>query len=131
MKVKVAWFAGTLSAAGLFLATPPLVSHAAAPISGWHVVNSASFAGGTAGTMTCPAPSVVLGGGVFIGGSGSVNNTYPSDSHTWNGLGTTGFSVDVVCADQPAGYTQVVSAAVANPAGAPTPRDEPCPPGTG
>jgi hypothetical protein len=130
MQAKVAWFAGTLSAAVLFLLTPPLVSHAASPITGWHVADSASFAGGTAGTMTCPAPSVVLGGGVFIGGSGSVNNTYPSDSHTWNGLGTTSFTVDVVCADPPAGYTQVVSGAIGNPAGAQTPGDEPCPSGT-
>jgi hypothetical protein len=119
-----------VASAGLFLATPPLTSLAASPITGWHVSDSASFAGGTAGTMTCPAPSVVLGGGVFIGGSGSVNNTYPSDSHTWNGLGTTSFTVDVVCADPPAGYTQVVSAAIANPAGAQTPGDEPCPSGT-
>jgi hypothetical protein len=122
--------AGIVASAGLVLATPPLTPLAASPITGWHTANSAQFAGGTAGTMTCPAPSVVLGGGVFIGGSGSVNNTYPSDSHTWNGLGTTGFSVDVVCADQPAGYTQVVSAAIANPAGAQTPGDEPCPSGT-
>jgi hypothetical protein len=130
MKAKVAWFVGTLSAAVLFLATPPLVSHAASPITGWVVRNSTSFAGGTAGSETCPAPSVVLGGGVFIGGSGSVNNTYPSDSHTWNGLGTTSFTVDVVCADPPAGYTQVVSAAITNSAGAQTPGDEPCPSGT-
>src|ERR1700682_5488320 len=122
--------AGIVASAGLFLATSPLTPLAASPITGWHTANSAQFAGGTAGTMTCPAPSVVLGGGVFIGGSGSVNSTYPSDSHPWNGLGTTGFSVDVVCADQPAGYTQVVSAAIANPAGAQKPGDEPCPSGT-
>jgi hypothetical protein len=130
MKAKAGWFAGTLTAVGLFLATPPLVSHAASPITGWFVVNSASFAGGTAGSVTCPTPSVVLGGGVFIGGSGSVNNTYPSDSQTWNGLGTTSFTVDAVCADPPAGYTQVVSGAIANPAGTQTPGDEPCPSGT-
>lgn len=69
------------------------------------------------GSATCPAGTVVWGGGVvFSGGSGpglNVNTSQPSGNGGWEvrvnntGTATVQFVVDAVCANKPTGYKLV------------------------
>lgn len=91
--------------------------------------NSGAFA-------TCPAGTVVWGGGVAFLGSADANLTVstsnPNGSGGWaarvNNTGTTAaqFEVDAICANKPKGY-QIVSSMADNPAGTQSHSTATCP----
>jgi hypothetical protein len=92
-------------------------------------VSSGAFA-------TCPAGTVVWGGGVAFshanGPSLTVNTSSPNGSSGWEGwVNNTGdttlqFSVDAICADKPAGY-KIVSREVSSPPNAQSHATATCP----
>lgn len=99
--------------------------------AGYQIVSSGSVnappsALDTGGSATCPAGTVVWGGGVsFVDGQAGSTltvNTSEPDSAGWfatvNNTGTTTaqFAVDAICANKPTGY-QIYSESVDNPAG--------------
>lgn len=112
-------------------APPPVsapVSGAAAPM-GYIEVDSSHItlpAGGQLhGTVSCPAGTVVWGGGVFVNSAevtAGVNGSYPlGNTRGWQGdvfnlsSSETYFYVSAICAKQPAGY-KIVKKSFANPA---------------
>jgi hypothetical protein len=128
--------AALLSAAPTVAAASPAAAarHSPAAISatqppGYQVVSSglvnAPKGSSSSGAFaTCPAGTVVWGGGVAFshanGPSLTVNTSSPNGSSGWEGwVNNTGnttvqFSVDAICADKPAGY-QIVSREVSSP----------------
>ena len=88
------------------------------------LVNAPPGAFDSGAFATCPAGTVVWGGGVAFSGPASlalsVNTSSPNGSGGWaarvNNTGTTTaqFGVDAICADKPSGY-KIVSREVANP----------------
>lgn len=111
-------------------------------LSDWSIQRGAPVtvpAGGEAqATVTCPSGTVALGGG---GGTGdqtyqALNASAPYGTNGWRAyLGSAGSqSTDggaaVVCAAEPAGWVQVNSAYVPNPAGTATTVSVKCPAGT-
>ncbi len=126
--------AALLFAAAAAMASPAAAArHSPAAISahqppGYEII--ASGAGAPPGAFnsgafaTCPAGTVVWGGGVAFLGSPdanlTVNTSNPNGSGGWaarvNNTGTTEaqFEVDAICANKPKGY-QIVSSTVDNP----------------
>jgi hypothetical protein len=109
--------------------SPAVISASQPP--GYQVVSSGAVkappgASSSGAFATCPAGTVVWGGGVAFEGSPgpglTVNTTSPNGSSGWEGwVNNTGattaqFAADAICADRPAGY-KIVSREVANPAG--------------
>jgi hypothetical protein len=97
----------------------PSIAISASGPPGYQVVRSGPFdappgAFDSGNSATCPAGTVVWGGGVgFVGGSGpalTVNTSEPIGSSGWaarvNNTGTTTakFLVDAICANRPTGY---------------------------
>jgi hypothetical protein len=90
-------------------------------------------------TVTCPSGTVALGGGGQVSGNETymaIDASAPYGANGWRVyLGSSGSQsatgdVAVVCAREPAGWTQVVSSYVANPAGTATNVTVNCPKGT-
>jgi hypothetical protein len=135
------WLPGIATAALLFVVAaapaPPAVAarHSRAVIGanhppGYTIVRSAPFSAppgafDSGGSATCPAGTVVWGGGVaFLGAFGpdlTVNTSQPAGSSGWearvNNTGTTTpqFRVDAICADKPMGYRLVTKTADSPP----------------
>lgn len=120
-------------------APPPAVSASHPPR--YQIVTSGSVNAppsslDTGGSATCPAGTVVWGGGVsFVDGQDGSTltvNTSEPDSAGWfatvNNTGTTTaqFAVDAVCARKPAGYG-IYSESVDNPAGSQAHATAECP----
>jgi hypothetical protein len=88
------------------------------------LVNAPHGTSSSGGFATCPAGTVVWGGGVAFshanGPSLTLNTSSPNGSSGWEGwVNNTGdttaqFSVDAICADKPAGY-KIVSREVSSP----------------
>ncbi len=106
------------------------------------VVTSAPFASPantqSNGSATCPAKTVVYGGGVFFSSgstAGNVNSSYPRDTTSWtafvnNGTGSdSSFVVYAVCVKRNASWTIVTGATVSNGPGSQTPATATCPAG--
>ena len=130
--------AALLSAAAVAAVASPAVAarHSPAAISATHppgyqivssgLVSAPPGSSSSGAFATCPAGTVVWGGGVGFSvepsQSLSVNTSSPNGSSGWEGwvnnTGTTAerFMADAICADKPAGY-KIVSREVANPAG--------------
>jgi hypothetical protein len=128
--------AALLSAVASAAAAPPAAAarHSPAAISasqppGYQVVSSGLVnaphgTSSSGGFATCPAGTVVWGGGVAFshanGPSLTVNTSSPNGSSGWEGwVNNTGdttlqFSVDAICADKPTGY-KIVSREVSSP----------------
>jgi hypothetical protein len=100
------------------------------------LVNAPPSTSSAAAFATCPAGTVVWGGGVafngFPGAGLSVNTSSPNGSSGWEGwvnnTGTTTaqFSADAICADKPAGY-KIVSREVGSPPGTQSHATATCP----
>jgi hypothetical protein len=88
------------------------------------LLNAPKGASSSGAFATCPAGTVVWGGGVAFNGSPgpslTVNTSSPNGSGGWEGwVNNTGdttrqFAVDAICADKPAGY-KIVSREVSSP----------------
>jgi hypothetical protein len=126
------------SAAAVAAVAAPAVAarHSPAAISATHppgyqivssgLVSAPPGSSSSGAFATCPAGTVVWGGGVGFSvepsQSLSVNTSSPNGSSGWEGwvnnTGTTAeqFMADAICAGKPAGY-KIVSREVANPAG--------------
>src|SRR5215469_11860061 len=99
-------------------------------------VNAPHGTSSSGGFATCPAGTVVWGGGVAFshanGPSLTVNTSSPNGSSGWEGwVNNTGdttlqFSVDAICADKPAGY-KIVSREVSSPPSAQSHATATCP----
>ncbi len=139
--------AALLAAAAAAVASPAAAApHSSAAINASHPPGYEIIASGpegappstfTSGTFaTCPAGTVVWGGGVTFLGSPdfnlTVNTSNPNGSGGWaarvNNTGTTSeqFEVDAICANKPKGY-QIVSSTVDNPAGTQSHSTATCP----
>jgi hypothetical protein len=140
--------AALLSAVGAAAAASPAAAarHSPAAVGatqppGYQVVSSGlvSAPKGTASSgafATCPAGTVVWGGGVAFsnanGPSLTVNTSSPNGSSGWEGwVNNTGdttlqFSADAICADKPAGY-KIVSREVSSPPGTQSHATATCP----
>ena len=99
-------------------------------------VNAPPSALDTGGSATCPAGTVVWGGGVsFVDGQDGSTltvNTSEPDSAGWfatvnnTGTATAQFAVDAICASKPAGYG-IYTESVDNPAGSQAHATAECP----
>jgi len=107
---------------------------------GYAIVDSAFTAGGgtqTTGSVTCPANTVVYGGGDAANGGLGTNlgSSHPTSDGVWavainNRIpGPEGFDVWAVCAHMPKGYTQVASRVVDDPAASQAQAVATCPAG--
>jgi len=127
--------AAVLSAAAAAVASPAAAArHSPAAVSAHHPPGYEIITSGPIGALpsafnsgafaTCPAGTVVWGGGVAFFGSPdanlTVNTSNPNGSGGWaarvNNTGTTTaqFEVDAICANKPKGY-KIVSQMVDNP----------------
>jgi hypothetical protein len=147
------WLPGIATAALMFAvasaaAAPPAAAawHSPAAISasqppGYQIVSSGAVsappgAPSSGAFATCPAGTVVWGGGVAFsnatGPSLTVNTSSPNGSSGWEGwVNNTGnttvqFVVDAICADKPAGY-KIVSREVSSPPGTQSHATATCP----
>jgi len=112
---------------------------AGTPPAGYAIVSSSFTAPPgvqTAASVTCPAPTMPQGGGAYVGGvslGDYIDSSYPSGS-SWSAAVTnassTATQVWAVCANPQPGYTQVASAAIANPTMTQSSGSVGCPSGT-
>jgi hypothetical protein len=132
----------TVAAAPPAAAAPRPASVSASQPPGYHIVSSGSLSAppsafDTGGSVSCPAGTVVWGGGAsFVGGSGgpdlTVNTSEPMGNAGWearvNNTGTSSaqFAVDAICAKQPKGY-KIVFQDADNPADSQSQATATCP----
>ena len=130
--------------AAIGLVASPAVAQAATAPPGYTVVHSPLMPAppstlDSGGQISCPAGTVIWGGGTAIAGipapGQTINTSAPGGPTSWRarvndaGPGTAQFAVDAICAKKPKGYAMPFTQA-ANPAGTQTTATATCPANT-